>query len=86
MGKRSVELIPVSKDKVVRAGPLEPIMEGRRFHILRAPWNQFFFNNFRPFPSGTHDDGVDACSGGYHMLQGDAGRMETGVFQGIGMF
>ena len=85
-GRRSVDKVPVSGDKVVRSAPLEPIMEAKHFHILRAPWNQFFFNNFRPFPSGKHDDGVDSCSGAYHMLKGPSGRVKSGAFEGLGMF
>jgi len=68
-GRRTVKPIPLQGDKVVRAGPLEPIFEAGNVHILRAPWNDLFFRHFREFPGGTHDDIVDAVTGAYHMLK-----------------
>ena len=58
----------VSGDKVVRAAPLEPIIEGGRFHMMRADWNSLWISQFMHFPNGKHDDCVDACSGAYNML------------------
>lgn len=68
-GQRTVTKVNVSSDKVVRAAPLEPVFEAGHFHILRADWNVEFVAEFGVFPSGKHDDIVDAVSGGYEMLK-----------------
>ena len=69
-GSRSVSKADVSGDKVVRSAPMEPIFEAGNFHMLRAEWNQYFYADFGPFPSGKHDDVVDSVSGGYELLRG----------------
>ena len=68
-GKRTVHKVNVSSDKVVRAAPLEPVFEAGRFHILRADWNAMFLEEFGNFPSGKHDDIVDAVAGAYASLK-----------------
>jgi predicted phage terminase large subunit-like protein len=68
-GLRIVKKITVSGDKSVRAAPLEPVMEAGHVHILRARWNEKFFEEFAGFPStGVHDDIVDSTAGAYAML------------------
>lgn len=47
-------------DKVARATPIEAIMEAGCFHILEGPWNDEFLKQASEFPTGTHDDLVDA--------------------------
>ena len=64
-GKRMVTKVEVSVDKVVRAAPLEPLFEAGNVHLLKAGWNARFLTEFTAFPSGKHDDVVDAVSGGY---------------------
>ena len=36
--------------------------------LLRGPWNQMFLDEFSLFPTGNHDDQVDACSHAYQDL------------------
>ncbi len=72
-GKRSVHKVSVSSDKAVRAAPLEPIFEAGNVHFLRAPWNPIAMRQFEEFPSGAHDDVVDAVAGAYHHLQKHGG-------------
>jgi len=68
-GLRAVEAVNVANDKVTRAEPLEAIIEHGRFHVLRAPWNDIFYEQMSQFPSSNvHDDAIDVVSGGYHML------------------
>jgi predicted phage terminase large subunit-like protein len=85
-GLRTVERAYVSKDKVVRAAPLEPICEAGHIHLLKAPWNSFLDKHFREFPWGAHDDAVDAISGAFGYL--DRGKIEfrSGAFKGLGIF
>lgn len=68
-GKNTVKKINVSTDKVVRAAPLEPVFEAGNVHILKARWNGLFLEHFTQFPSGLHDDFVDAVAGGYEHLR-----------------
>jgi predicted phage terminase large subunit-like protein len=67
-GRYTVKKITVSADKSVRAAPVEPIMEIGHVHILRAPWNEMWLQQFGEFPSGAHDDDVDSTCGAYAML------------------
>jgi len=67
-GKRSIRKVTVSKDKVVRATPIEPIIEAGNFHILTGPWKTITETHFREFPNGAHDDIIDGASGAYGML------------------
>lgn len=66
-GSRIVVTLEAEKDKTVRAQCLEPIVEAGNFHILRAEWNQAFIDEMSAFPSGKHDDQVDAVVHGYNM-------------------
>ena len=68
MGVRSVKKVTPIGDKVVRASPMEPVFEAGNVHIVRAPWNAIFFEQFGAFPStACHDDVVDSVGGGYNL-------------------
>ena len=65
-GKRTVISISESKDKVVRATPLEPIFKAGNVHVpANAPWLQDWIHEISAFPFGAHDDQVDNLSSGY---------------------
>ncbi|KKN12825.1 hypothetical protein LCGC14_1012600 [marine sediment metagenome] len=68
-GKSSVKKVTVSSEKVVRAGPLEPVFEAGNFHIARGKWTDYCIQQFREFPEGNHDDFVDSIAGGYAELK-----------------
>lgn len=68
-GYREVIGVPVSVNKVVRAHPLEPVFEAHNVHILKAPWNDIFYEHVGPFPYGNHDDVADAIIGAYRYLE-----------------
>jgi predicted phage terminase large subunit-like protein len=59
-----------SKDKVTRAEPVSAACEGHTIKVLRAPWNDEFFNELENFSEDLagHDDIVDAFSGAYNDL------------------
>lgn len=69
-GLRSMTDQPSDTDKVVRATPLEPVIEAGNFHCLRAEWNDAYEAELAAFPHGGHDDQVDATSGAYNFLKG----------------
>lgn len=56
-----------TKDKVTRAMPVSSQSEAGNIKILRASWNEDFFNELENFPEGGHDDIVDALSGAFLM-------------------
>lgn len=57
-----------SRDKVTRAKPASAQAEAGNFKVLRAHWNDEFFNELENFPDGVHDDIVDCLSGAFNAL------------------
>jgi predicted phage terminase large subunit-like protein len=64
----SVKAISVSGDKQVRADPFAAQLNGGNVYLLRAPWNAAFIEELRQFPSGRHDDAVDAAADAFNDL------------------
>lgn len=54
--------------KETRAKPISAQCEAGNVTLLRAPWNEDFLRVLEAFPSGRHDDEVDALSGAHGML------------------
>lgn len=65
-----VEMIPLTKDKLTRSKPVSAQCEAGNILVLRAPWNNEFFNELENFPDGSHDDIVDCLSGAFNRLSG----------------
>jgi len=63
-----VKAVPVSGDKQVRADPLAAQLNAGNVLLLRAPWNAAFIEELRQFPSGRHDDAVDAAADAFNEL------------------
>jgi len=59
---------PPGKAKEVRARPFAAHWQHGHVQVLAAPWNDEFFAEMERFPSGAHDDIVDACSDAYAEL------------------
>jgi predicted phage terminase large subunit-like protein len=79
-GIRTVENKQLPGDKVAKASCLEPICEAGNLWISnKIPKNivQSMIDEFTQFPSGTHDDIVDACSVLYNMTQTGGFSMYT---------
>lgn len=84
---RNVERVLATADKVVNAEPLEAIIDGGRFHVLRAPWTLDFINEASVFPSGTHDDQVDAVTVAHRVLRNRPAQVaESGALRGVGVW
>lgn len=58
----------LTKDKATRAKPVSAQCEVGNIRILRAPWNEEFFDELENFPDGKHDDIVDVLSGAFNKL------------------
>ena len=65
-GARTILLLDAERDKVVRAQPLESIIEAGNMFLERGEWNRAFIDEMGAFPNGKHDDSVDAVAHGYH--------------------
>jgi predicted phage terminase large subunit-like protein len=55
-------------DKQVNAGPLASMAEAGMVRVLRAPWSESLLAELCDFPTGKHDDQVDAASRAFNKL------------------
>lgn len=58
----------VSGDKVARAMPFATAANRGMVTLVRGPWNSAYVAECEAFPTGAHDDQVDASSGAFHDL------------------
>jgi predicted phage terminase large subunit-like protein len=68
-GKFSVRSYNPTKDKVVRATPWMALIDSGKFFIVKAGWNEAFMQELEDFPTGSHDDQIDAVSILYYMCK-----------------
>ena len=64
----TIDKKPPIGNKEVRAGGIATQVNNGQVYVVRANWNQAFFNELEAFPLGKHDDQIDALSGAYDML------------------
>lgn len=69
----SVEHIRANGSKEVRADPFAGQVNIGRVAMLKADWNQELLRELEAFPSGDHDDIVDACVHAYTKLSRSSG-------------
>jgi predicted phage terminase large subunit-like protein len=55
-------------DKQERAGPIASQCNVGNLAVIKADWNRAFFDELAAFPTGAHDDQVDALSGAFSIL------------------
>lgn len=63
--------IPSSNAKETRAGPASAAAEHGLIKVVRADWNDMFFDELEGFPEAAHDDIVDVVSGAFNELFAD---------------
>lgn len=63
-----VEADRVSKDKVERAEPLSAQCRAGNVRMVRGEWNAPYLAVMCGFPTGAHDDDVDASAGAFNKL------------------
>ena len=76
-----VRALPVTGDKLTRAGPLAAQAEAGNVRLVRGQWNEDYLTELHGFPEGVNDDQVDASSGAFNKL---ALRAEPLRFFGAG--
>jgi predicted phage terminase large subunit-like protein len=63
-----IDAQPPQGDKYTRAGPFAKQVKAGRALMVRGTWNRAYLDELSMFPSGAHDDQVDATSGAWDML------------------
>ena len=61
---------PSTGDKVVRAEPFAAQCEAGNVKLLRGSWNEVYIDELTSFPSGAHDDQVDASAAAFSKVIG----------------
>jgi predicted phage terminase large subunit-like protein len=69
-------------DKETRAKPVSAQSEAGNVKLVRGLWNNEFLREVENFPTGRHDDSVDALSGAHAMLAGQCGPAAVVVSRG----
>lgn len=62
------EGVPISGSKVTRSKPFRVQCEAGNVYIVRAPWNARYMKILTGFPTGKHDDDVDASSAAFNAV------------------
>ena len=62
LGRISINERNFRGNKSMRAQAWLNLIEAGRFYVVKAPWNVEFKNELERFPSGKHDDQIDAIS------------------------
>lgn len=57
--------------KFARSGPFNAACERGDVKLVAGDWNEAFLDELASFPTGAHDDQVDAAVGAYTALAGD---------------
>ena len=65
----NVRFAPATGDKETRAKPVSAQAEADNVKIVRGLWNAEFLRELENFPTGRHDDCVDALSGAHEQLR-----------------
>ena len=60
--------LPATGNKVTRAEPLASAVGAGNVLLCRGEWNDALRTEAADFPTGKHDDQVDACAGAFNML------------------
>lgn len=60
--------VTVTGSKVTRSKPFRAQCEAGNVYLLRGPWNADYIKELCSFPTGKHDDQVDASSCGFNAV------------------
>ena len=66
----NVKAVRESGSKEVRADPYSAQVNAGNFRLVKGSWNRAFIEEHRSFPTGKHDDQVDAGANGFNELAG----------------
>ncbi len=60
--------VVISGDKVTRSKPFRAQVEGGNVALVRGEWNEAYIRQLCDFPTGSHDDMVDASSCAFNAV------------------
>lgn len=63
-----VQAVKPTTNKAARIGAFASQVEARNVLVVQGAWLQAFFDEAESFPSGAHDDQLDACAGAFEVL------------------
>ncbi|MGB7749300.1 MAG: phage terminase large subunit [Verrucomicrobiia bacterium] len=69
----NVRFSTATGSKEIRAKPVSAQVEAGNVRLIRGLWNDDFLRELENFPTGRHDDAVDALSGGHTILSEQSG-------------
>ena len=72
---RPLRGVKVKGDKVTQALPWIALAEEGKVFLVKGAWNTEFIDEAASFPSGTHDDQIDAVSIAVRMHREHSGRL-----------
>ena len=72
-----VRFATASGNKETRAKPVSAQAEAGNVKIIRGPWNDDFLRVLENFPTGRHDDEVDALAGAHQFLSSSTGAWDA---------
>lgn len=76
----TVRTEPATGKKTDRADPLSSAAEAGNVALLDGRWCKIFLDELTSFPTGDHDDQVDAAAGAFNKLNGADGDWGTFTF------
>lgn len=76
---RDVRIMQPTGDKATRATPFSAQVEGHNVCLVRGPWIDAYLDELVGFPTGAHDDQVDASSDAFNYLNSGY----SGPLQGV---
>jgi len=77
LGRFAFRSVRVDADKLTRALAWLNLAEEGKVYMVRGPWIDDFIDEIVRFPSGRHDDQIDAVSLAVNMLSQRAGKFMT---------
>ena len=69
--------------KETRAKPISAQAEAGNVKVVRGPWNDDFLREAENYPTGKHDDCVDALSGAHGRLSAGSGAFDSADGWGV---
>jgi predicted phage terminase large subunit-like protein len=71
----TVKFATMTGNKTDRAAPLASQAEAGNVYLYRADWNEDFLAELAAFPTGAHDDQVDAAASGFALFVDTSGGL-----------
>lgn len=71
---------PVTGAKILRASPFSAQVEAGNVFLVKGPWNEAFVQELQNFPTGRHDDQVDAAVDAFTALTDPSHKSQRDMY------